>query len=494
MEPWSVTFYIIIMLASVLMYFLRQYTNYWTRRGIPCDTPHFPYGNLDGFKKTHHIRDIVRANYEKYKHTGPFGGFFFLLRRSVIIYDLDLAKNILIKDFNNFSDRAFFHNERDDPLTGHLFALESQEWRQLRNKLSPSFSSGKMKSMFPTVLSVSEKLKNTFDRHLGKDSIIEVKDLLARYTIDVIGRCAFGLECNSLRDPNSEFRAMGVKSCTKSRHGNIIDSFLHSFPKLSKLLRLRQIDEEVHQFYMRIVRETVQYREKNSIKQNDLMNLLIELKNSKQGLSIEEVAAQAFVFLIAGFESSASSMAYALFELALNQSVQDKLRAEINAHFDKNGGVFTYEDMTEMHYMEMVMKEVLRKYLILSHLRRDTKNDYQTSDPKYIIPKGTLVIIPADAYHRDPEIYPDPDKFDPERFSPEEMKKRHPIAWLGFGDGPRNCVAMRFGKMQSYIGLSYLLRNFKFHYCEKTPSPLETDVSVHHFTTKGGIYLRVERI
>ncbi|XP_055907557.1 cytochrome P450 6a2-like [Eupeodes corollae] len=494
MEISSVLIYIIIALASVLVYFLRQRMTYWARRGIPHDTPHFPNGNLTGIKKTHHMRDLVKANYEKYKHTGPFGGFYFFLKRSVIIYDLDLVKNILIKDFNNFTDRAIFHNERDDPLTGHLFALDGQKWKHLRNKLSPTFSSGKMKNMFPTVLEVGERLKDTFDNLVRQDSIVEVKDVLARFTVDVIGTCAFGLECNSLKDPRAEFRIMGGKAFNQPRHGKIIEGFIFSFPKLAKLLRFRQIDEEVHQFYMRVVRETVEYREKNSIKRNDFMNLLIELKNTEQGLSIEEVAAQSFVFFLAGFETSSSTMGFALFELALNQDIQDKLRAEINAHFDKNGGMFTYDSMAEMHYMEMVMKETLRKYSIVTNLIRDTLNDYPTSNPKYVIPKGTMAIIPVDAIHRDPEIYPDPDKFDPERFSPEEIQKRHPLTWLPFGDGPRNCIGLRFGKMQTYIGLSILLRHYKFHYSERTPNPLPVDVSNILYSIKGGISLRVERI
>lgn len=104
------------------------------------------------------------------------------------------------------------------------------------------------------------------------------------------------------------------------------------------------------------------------------------------------------------------------------------------------------------------------------------------------------MFIPADAIHRDPDIYPDPEKFDPERFSPEGMQTRHPTAWLPFGDGPRNCIGLRFGKMQIYVGLALLLKNYKFHYCEKTPNPLEFDPANSVLAAKGGIYLRVERI
>ncbi|XP_055852791.1 probable cytochrome P450 6a20 [Episyrphus balteatus] len=490
----GVFIYILLALITALVYFIRQRMSYWKRQEIPHDPPDFPTGNLTGFKKKYHLKDLTKANYEKFKHTGPFGGFYFFLQRAVVVYDLDLIKNILIKDFNNFTDRGLFHNERDDPLTGHLFALDGPKWKHLRNKMSPTFSSGKMKGMFPIVLSVGERLKETFDTMVSEDSIIDVKDILARFTVDVIGTCAFGLECNSLKDPEVEFRIMGVKNFTQPRHNKLIDGFIFSFPKLARTLRMRQIHEEVHQFYMKVVRETVEYREKNSIKRNDFMNLLIEMKNSEEGLTLNEVAAQSFLFFIAGFETSSSTMGFALYELALNQNVQDKLRAEINTQFDKNRGKMTYESMAEMHYMDMVMKETLRKYSIVTNLVRQALNDYPTSKPKYVIPKGVMVLIPADAIHHDPEIYPDPEKFDPERFSPEETQKRHPLTWLPFGDGPRNCIGLRFGKMQTYIGLSFLLRHYKFHISSKTPNPLQFDNENILNSVKGGIFLRVERI
>lgn len=360
--------------------------------------------------------------------------------------------------------------------------------------MSTTFSSGKMKGMFPIVYSIGENLKQTFDGIVDQNPIVEVKDLLARFTVDVIGSCAFGLDCNSLKDPKAEFRIMGTKAFTQPRHKGIIDMFIFSFPKWAKALRLRQIHEEVHQFYMGVIRDTVEYRKKNSIKRNDFMNLLIELMDSEDGLTFNELAAQAFVFFLAGFETSSSTMGFALYELAQNQEIQDKLRAEINAQFDKNGGKLTYDSMAEMHYLEMVMKETLRKHSIVTNLIRHSLNDYATGDPKYVIPKDSMIMIPADSIHRDPDIHPDPEKFDPERFSPEETQKRHPLTWLPFGEGPRNCIGLRFGKMQTYIGLSMLLRHYKFHFCDETPKPLKPDLRNFVYSADGGIFLRVEKI
>ncbi len=99
---------------------------------------------------------------------------------------------------------------------------------------------------------------------------------------------------------------------------------------------------------------------------------------------------------------------------------------------------------------------------------RKAKEDYQIAETNTIIEKGKIVFIPIHAIHHDPEYYPNPDKFDPDRFNCDEKKKRDAIAWLPFGDGPRNCIGIRFGMMQTRIGLVMLLNNFEFSIKSKT--------------------------
>lgn len=116
--------------------------------------------------------------------------------------DTQLAKNILIKDFSNFADRGQFHNGRDDPLTQHLFNLDGKKWKDMRQRLTPTFTSGKMKFMFPTVIKVSEEFVKVITEQVPaaqNGAVLEIKELMARFTTDVIGTCAFGIECNTLR-------------------------------------------------------------------------------------------------------------------------------------------------------------------------------------------------------------------------------------------------------------------------------------------------------
>ncbi|XP_017125773.1 cytochrome P450 6a2 [Drosophila elegans] len=504
-----VVIYFVIAITSLVAYLYHRNFNYWKRRGVAHETPNPLYGNMVGFRKDRVMHDIFYDYYNKFRKSGnPFVGFYFLHKPAAFIVDPKLAKNILIRDFSNFADRGQFHNGRDDPLTQHLFNLDGKKWKDMRQRLSPTFTSGKMKYMFPSVIKVSEEFVQVMTEQVPatqNGTVLEIKELMARFTTDVIGTCAFGIECNTLRTPVTDFRTMGQKVFTDLRHGPLLTLFMFSFPKLAERLRMRLLPEDVHQFFMRLVDDTIALRERENFKRNDFMNLLIELKQKGsvtldngeviEGLTIGELAAQVFVFYVAGFETSSSTMSYCLYELAQNQDIQDRLRTEIQTVLEEHGGQLTYESVKAMRYMNQIISETLRLYTLVPHLERKALNDYVVpGHPKFVIEKGTQILIPACAYHRDEDLYPDPETFDPERFSQEKVAARDSVEWLPFGDGPRNCIGMRFGQMQVRVGLAQIISRFKLSVCDQTEIPLTYTPMSLVLGTVGGIYLKVERI
>ncbi|XP_055855872.1 cytochrome P450 6a9-like [Episyrphus balteatus] len=493
-------------LVSLVFLFLRYRMCYWKYRQIPHDEPGMFLGNM---KPNTHQCAPMNDLYKKYKGTGPFCGLYFFMTPAVLALDLNLVKKVLVKDFNNFADRGFFSNEVDDPLSAHIVSLDGPKWRRLRNKFSPTFTSNKMKSVFPIVVDIGHRFVKTFSDIISEkgSEIVEIKDLNARFTTDVIGSCAFGIECNSLKDPNAEFRKYGRSVFEEQNHHSLIIGFTRSCPKLARKLRIRTTKREIETFFMGAARDAVEYREKNNIRKNDFMSTLIDLKNNKpiqtedgqivntEGLTMEEVAAQAFLFWVAGFETSSSAMSYTIYELARHVDIQDKLRQSIDEAFEKHNGEVTYECLREMQYLDQVFDESIRMHPIVPSLQRVAAADYQVNnDPKYKIEKGSMVFIPVEAIHYDPEIYPNPSKFDPERFSSEEKSKRDTVAFLPFGEGPRNCVGLSFGKMQAKIGLAFLIKNFKFSCCEETPEKLRIHTEHILWVTDHGIPLKVEKV
>lgn len=263
------------------------------------------------------------------------------------------------------------------------------------------------------------------------------------------------------------------------------------FPEISRKLHFRQTPKEPTEFFLNAFLQTFEYREKNKIKRNDFVSLLLDLKDY---FTPVELAAESLLVFIGGFETSSTLLTFTLYELALAPEIQDRLRDEIKSELSENDGKLTYEMLFGMKYLDMVINEALRKYPPIPTGGRRCTKQYQIPGTNLIIPKGCPVTLAFYSVHRDPEHYPEPDKFDPERFSPENAKKRTPYTFLPFGEGPRNCIGMRFGLMQSKLAVVKILQHFEVLVNDKTTIPMQFIPSSPFLSPVGGMWLDLKAI
>ncbi|CAG2115705.1 unnamed protein product [Medioppia subpectinata] len=181
-------------------------------------------------------------------------------------------------------------------------------------------------------------------------------------------------------------------------------------------------------------------------------------------LTSDELIGQCMLFFLAGYETSATTMALCLNQIAKHPEMQQKLYLESKKYFNEFKGV-DYDELNSLKYLNAVIMETQRLFPAATV----PNEDYVLNGTGITIKKDNIVHIPTYAMHRDPEYFADPDHFKPERFLAENIA-HHPYAYLPFGAGPRNCVGMRLAQMEIRLALISVVNRYRFYPSEK---PLE---------------------
>ncbi|XP_051160610.1 probable cytochrome P450 6a13 [Leptopilina boulardi] len=510
---WDPFFLLGLLLATIYYYFTATF-DFWAKKNVPFRKPIIFFGNFKElllFRKSQ--PEGILEIYNWFKNEDYFG-VFRVRTPSLIIKNPELIKDVFVKDFANFSNRGIPINNTD-PLMGNLFNLEGEKWKGLKSKLTPAFSPSKIKGMFYLLEECAGQLeKIIINVTKENESIVDTRVLAANYTIDVIGTCAFGIQTNAINSKDCEFKTMARKLSKSSLKTSIWRMLRPAMPTLFKILGVQMIDPEVTKFFKSVVSQVIKQRENQELKRHDFMDLLIELKNKgtleadnkgkenhddeqltkKIELDEDTITAQAFVFFVAGYDTSANVISFCLHELALNSEIQEITRRDILDTLEKYDGKLTYDAIQEMKYLDMVVSETLRKYPLSPLLSRKCEGPYKIPGTEIELPAGMRVIIPIYGLHHDANNYPDPEIFDPERFNEENKKKRHPFVYLPFGDGPRGCIGQRFAYLQTKMGIITFLRNHRVELCEKSAIPLIFSRRNYMTSSEKGIWLKIVSI
>ncbi|XP_060857953.1 probable cytochrome P450 6a13 [Metopolophium dirhodum] len=500
---WTVA--ILALFAATAYHFCTSTFGYWRDRGVPYVRPTVPlFGNIGGLALgvEHQARMFGRI-YDGFRGH-RYGGFYQMRTPHLMVCDPALVNRVLIGDFAHFTDHGMYTaGPEENPLANGLFNMNGAQWKIMRQKLSPVFTAGKLRHMRGQVAECSEQLmRNVAADVPAGGGQMEIRDVLGKYSTDVIGTCAFGLHLNAINDERSSFRKHGKAVFAPSFRVLLKELAWMVTPALRRALRIGDMPPDAAQFFTAAFTDTMKYREEHSIVRDDVMQSLIQARTdlvvNKTEPSVEfletDIVANAFILFAAGFETVSTAMSFCLYELALKKPIQDKVREEMNAMKKKHNAEIDNDFLKNLPYLEMVLAETLRKYPPLLTLFREATQDYQVPDDTFVIEKGTKVLIPAYAIHHDYRYYPDPETFDPERFSPEEKAKRPNGTYMPFGDGPRLCIGKRFAEMEMKLALTELLTTYEVEPCEKTDIPMRFSKRSLIITPENGIWLKFKPI
>ncbi|KZC05568.1 Cytochrome P450 9e2 [Dufourea novaeangliae] len=484
MEPvstWTVFGILLITLITVcsvkVVALLYQELTYWKKRGVPYmqATPllGMSWQVLLGRVS---FPDYLSFLYYSHPDAAYIGGMENTVPL-VIFRDPKLIREVSVKYFDHFPNHRSFIPEEMDPIFGrNVFSLLDNRWRDMRNTLSPFFTSKKMRFMFGLVSKCSHDFVDCLHQHPELCSMVDIKDYFRKYTNDVIASVAFGINLNSLNDPENEFYKAGTGITDLTSFIRMIKIMLFRLsPRLWRMTGLSLFSKSGMKFFYNVISESVRARDEQGFVRLDMIHLLIQARDREKHQSvtnIDDIVAQTFIFFFAGFDTMSTLLAYLTYELALNQDIQEKLREEVDHYMTKENEEITYETLSKMEYLEMVVSETHRKYPVVITDRVCTeKFELPPAGPGYnktTVNPNDSIWIPIYALHHDPKYFPNPDKFDPERFNEENKRNIVPYTYMPFGVGPRMCMGNRLSMMEAKIVTVHLLRKFFVLPNEKT--------------------------
>lgn len=280
----------LLVVIFVYKYMTADYS-YWKKLNVPYLEPTFPFGNIKN--QVTNKKDIGTCFKDLYDQMPGerYFGIFELGKPTLVLKDLKLIKSILVNDFSSFDDRGHIHeNVKKDYLAVlHLFNLKKEAWKRMRTKMSPTFTSGRMKLMYNLMNKCSQTLDKYLQNVSASNETVELKDLLSRFTSDSVSSCLFGLETNAIVDKDSEVRKISKIMFPTSAWtmAKLLLSINHPF--IYELFGLEINFKQVKDFCMQVAKDTYNYRVKNDVYRDDFIDLLIKIKQNKNLLEDEKL-------------------------------------------------------------------------------------------------------------------------------------------------------------------------------------------------------------
>ncbi len=197
------------------------------------------------------------------------------------------------------------------------------------------------------------------------------------------------------------------------------------------------------------------------------------MKLRRKDVTEQDIISTAVVILVAGFDTTGSTLSFLFYALAMNPDIQEKLQSEIDEAIQGSSGSegkLAFAEIQEIEYLEKVILETLRRYPPVGVSFRECTEDYTFPGTQVKIRRGTEIQIPVLGIHMDERYFPEPERFDPERFTKEAKAARHPMAFMAFSHGPRMCLGMRFAMLEMKVAVVNVLRDYSVRACAETPT------------------------
>ncbi|WP_405713121.1 cytochrome P450 [Streptomyces xanthophaeus] len=419
----------------------------------------------------HRHGDVVRIS------AGPPG-----LRADLYcVFSAEGVQQVLASESANFRKDNPFYQEIRDAFGNGLLTSQDEDYLRQRRLVQPLFTRRRVDGYAEAVVTETQA---TVDAWSGApDGVVDVTDAMMHLALRSVARILFGTDVEATVDVVDRSFPVITEYVVRRSYSPV--SVPRDWPTPGNKRAAAALDE-LYGVCDRIIAERRRAGTAAQGAGEDLLSLLAAAKSSDDGeFDAAELRDQVLIFLLAGHETTATSLAFSLHLLARHPEQQALARAEVSRVLGDRAPEAA--DLERLPYLTQVLKEAMRLYPAAPVIGR--RSVAATEIAGYTVPAGADVIIAPWVTHRHERYWPDPDRFDPDRFTPEAEAQRPRYAWFPFGGGPRACIGQHFSMLESVIALAMMLRAYEFEAVD-TEVPVSAGITLR---TTGPARCRVRK-
>jgi cytochrome P450 len=369
------------------------------------------------------------------------------------------------------------------PLVGNgLLTSDGEFWLMQRRLSQPAFHRQRIDGFAETMTAATVRMLDEWAARAGREETLDMSEHMMRLTLEIVGRTLFSMDLTGA----SETVGKAFSRVNHQMTELTIDPLALAKLRLSFLPSMRRLRGDI-QILDDVVNQVIRERRRSGGPDNDLLGMLMAARDESSGAMMDDkqLRDEVMTIMLAGHETTAVALSWAMYLLARHPEVARRLESEIDEVLA--GRVPTTADLPALIYNRMVIDETLRLYPPAYTIARWGHEPDRVGP--FDLPANSSILLLTYVTHRHPDFWEAPDRFDPERFAPGQGADRPRFAYLPFGGGPRQCIGNSFALVEAQLLLALIVQRFRWTLPAGYRAELEPLITLR---PKGGLPVRLE--
>lgn len=358
-------------------------------------------------------------------------------------------------------------------LGSGLLTSGGAKWHKHRKLITPAFHFKILEHFVPIFNKKGEDLMDKLRTQVG-NSPIDIQPFIELYTQDVICETAMGVEMNAQKGDKTSLQYVQT---VRDQNDLFMQRIVRPWCILDFVWKATQFGKRetknlqvLHETTYKVIRKRKENTKQiiDNVTGDDsgrkrrlaFLDLLILASEDNRVLSDQDIREEVDTFMFEGHDTTVSGVSFTLYELSRHQDIQEKVLEELKSEMGDSLEL-SLDKLNQLKYLEWVIKEGMRLYPPVPNISRTIPQEVKLVTQDLTIPEGCSIVMSPYMTHRNPEFFPEPEKFDPERFQPENCAGRHPYAYIPFSAGPRNCIGQKFAMLEMKSVIAKVIWNYK---------------------------------